>query len=70
MLVFHDLTGLEDRIQPKFVRRYGDLKGDATAAVAAFAADVRERRFPSAEESYGVSRELGETLGLYGAQTA
>ncbi|HVM41190.1 MAG TPA: 3-methyl-2-oxobutanoate hydroxymethyltransferase [Acidimicrobiia bacterium] len=70
VLVFHDLTGLEDRIQPKFVRRYASLKGDATAAVAAFAADVREGRFPTAEESYGVSRELGETLGLYGAQTA
>jgi 3-methyl-2-oxobutanoate hydroxymethyltransferase len=70
VLVFHDLTGLEDRIQPKFVRRYGTLKADATAAVAAFADDVRSGRFPAADESYGVSRELGESLGLYGTRTA
>ncbi|HLG01136.1 MAG TPA: 3-methyl-2-oxobutanoate hydroxymethyltransferase [Acidimicrobiia bacterium] len=70
VLVFHDLTGFEDRMQPKFVRRYADLKGDAVAAVAAFADDVREGRFPSLEESYSTGRELGETLGLYGTQTA
>lgn len=70
VLVFHDLTGLEDRIHPKFVRRYGSLKADATAAVAAFAGDVREGRFPTAEESYSTGRELGETLGLYGIQSA
>ena len=28
VLVFHDLLGLEDRIIPKFVRRYADLKAD------------------------------------------
>ena len=27
VLVFHDLLGLEDRIIPKFVRRYADLEG-------------------------------------------
>lgn len=70
VLVFHDLTGLEERIQPKFVRRYASLKADATAAVAAFANDVREGRFPTAEESYSTGRELGERLGLYGTQTA
>lgn len=70
VLVFHDLTGLEDRIQPKFVRRYAALKDDATAAVAAFAEDVRAGRFPTAEESYSTGRELGESLGLYGTQTA
>lgn len=70
VLVWHDLTGFEDRIQPKFVRRYASLKADATVAVAAFADDVRGGRFPSAEESYGTSRELGESLGLYGTRTA
>lgn len=70
VLVFHDLTGLEDRIQPKFVRRYATLKADATAAVAAYADDVRQGRFPTSEESYSTGRELGESLGLYGTQTA
>ena len=40
VLVIHDLLGLEDRIAPKFVRRYAALKADAVAAVAAFGADV------------------------------
>jgi 3-methyl-2-oxobutanoate hydroxymethyltransferase len=70
VLVFHDMLGLQDRLVPKFVRRYASLKDDATEAVRRYAADVRERRFPGAEESYGMSRELGEALGLYGTRTA
>jgi 3-methyl-2-oxobutanoate hydroxymethyltransferase len=52
VLVFHDLLGLEDRLAPKFVRRYASLKTDAVAAVAAYCSDVRARRFPSDAESY------------------
>ncbi|MFI5041204.1 MAG: 3-methyl-2-oxobutanoate hydroxymethyltransferase [Acidimicrobiales bacterium] len=72
VLVFHDVVGLEDRIMPKFVRRYGDLRADGVSALAAYAEDVRAGRFPSDAESYhlpeGVS--LGDTdvavVGLYG----
>ena len=72
VLVLHDLLGLEDRITPRFVRRYASLKSDAVAAVAAYAADVRARRFPSEAESYragpDVARALADDLGgLYGA---
>ena len=67
VLVFHDLLGFEDRIAPKFVRRYASLKADGVAAVAAFAADVRARRFPGPEESYRLSPDAAEALGLYGA---
>jgi 3-methyl-2-oxobutanoate hydroxymethyltransferase len=63
VLVMHDLLGLEDRVTPKFVRRYADLKADAVAAVAAYAADVRTGRFPSADESY---HRPGEGLDPYG----
>jgi 3-methyl-2-oxobutanoate hydroxymethyltransferase len=74
VLVLHDLLGLEDRVRPKFVRCYASLKADAVEAVAAYAADVRARRFPSHEESYHltgeVSRSLlageGDLAGLYG----
>ena len=52
VLVLHDLLGLENRITPKFVRRYADLAADATDAVGRFAADVRAGRFPSSEETY------------------
>jgi 3-methyl-2-oxobutanoate hydroxymethyltransferase len=63
VLVLHDLLGLEDRILPKFVRRYGTLKADAVASVAAYAADVRSRAFPSDAESYHLSDEVAAALG-------
>ena len=52
VLVFHDLLGLEQRLSPKFVRRYAELGSAARQALSAFATDVREGNFPSAEESY------------------
>lgn len=66
VLVYHDVLGIEDRILPKFVRRYADLKTASVEAVAAYAADVRARRFPGPAESYHLSAEVAETLGLYG----
>ncbi len=70
VLVFHDVVGLDDRISPKFVRRYADLKEDATLAVARFADDVRNGSFPSSNETYHVADDLTEALGLYGAAPA
>ena len=67
VLVYHDLLGIEDRVAPKFVRRYADLKGDAVSAMAAFADDVRSGAFPSDDESYHVSGEVAESLELYGS---
>ena len=67
VLVFHDVLGIEDRISPKFVRRYASLKVDAVAAIATYAEDVRARRFPAEEESYHLSGDVAEALGLYGA---
>jgi 3-methyl-2-oxobutanoate hydroxymethyltransferase len=64
VLVLHDLLGLEDRIVPKFVRRYGSVKADAVAAVAAYAGDVRARAFPSDAESYHLSDDVAAALGV------
>ncbi|MGH9125002.1 MAG: 3-methyl-2-oxobutanoate hydroxymethyltransferase [Acidimicrobiales bacterium] len=73
VLVFHDLLGLEDRVLPKFVRRYASLKTDAVHAVSEFVRDVRARRFPSPEETYHLAPEVarqlpgaGEVVNLYG----
>src|SRR5215211_3950623 len=70
VLVYHDLLGLEDRIKPKFVRRYASLKADATAAVARYDEDVRTGRFPSSDETYHVADDVAEALGLYGTAPA
>ena len=67
VLVFHDVLGLEDRVLPKFVRRYASLKADGVAALAAFAADVRSGAFPADAESYHLTAEVeDELVGLYG----
>jgi 3-methyl-2-oxobutanoate hydroxymethyltransferase len=67
VLVFHDVLGIEDRVAPKFVRRYASLKDTAVEAMAAFAADVRSGAFPSAAETYHLSAEQSEALSLYGS---
>lgn len=51
ILVTDDMLGLFDWT-PKFVRRYGDLRGEIGKAVAAYADDVRARRFPGPAEIY------------------
>ena len=51
VLVFHDLLGFNATV-PKFVRRYAELGEAATAAVAAYAADVRSGAFPADAEVY------------------
>ncbi|HVM09938.1 MAG TPA: 3-methyl-2-oxobutanoate hydroxymethyltransferase [Acidimicrobiales bacterium] len=68
VLVFHDLLGIEDRITPKFVRRYASLKADAVEAMRRYADDVRSGAFPNDDESYHLSDEVAELLGLYGSQ--
>lgn len=65
VLVLHDLLGLEDRVAPKFVRRYAELAADATAAVERFADDVRAGRFPSSEETYHAADTVSEAINLY-----
>ncbi len=70
VLVFHDLLGIEDRITPKFVRRYASLKEQGVAAMAAYADDVRTGRFPSHEESYHLNGTQAEALGLYGSDAS
>jgi len=69
VLVFHDLLGIEDRITPKFVRRYADVKATSVNAIRAYADDVRTGRFPAHAESYHLTDEQAEALGLYGSAT-
>jgi len=53
ILVLEDMLGLSPRV-PRFVKRYGDLGPAIDRAVADYAAEVRERRFPAADNVYAI----------------
>ncbi len=52
VLVVDDMLGTFTEFRPRFVQRYAELGQTADAAIAAYAADVRARRFPAAEHGY------------------
>jgi 3-methyl-2-oxobutanoate hydroxymethyltransferase len=60
VLVFHDLLGIREGLGARFVRRYANLQAEMEAGVAAFAADVRARRYPAAEHEYSIEADEQE----------
>jgi 3-methyl-2-oxobutanoate hydroxymethyltransferase len=61
VLVFHDLLGIRDGGGARFVQRYASLEQEMVAGITAYAADVRERRYPAQEHVYSVdATELAE----------
>jgi 3-methyl-2-oxobutanoate hydroxymethyltransferase len=52
VLVLHDMLGLNEGFQPRFLRRYAELAGTVQDAVRRFGDDVRARRFPDDEHSF------------------
>ena len=52
VLVVDDMLGLFTDFRPKFVKRYAELGRDADAAIAAYAAEVRDRSFPAPEHGF------------------
>jgi 3-methyl-2-oxobutanoate hydroxymethyltransferase len=57
VLVFHDLLGIREGRGARFVQRYADLQSEMDAGVAAYATDVRERRYPAPEHCYSIDPE-------------
>ena len=57
VLVWHDVLGLYDGRAPRFVKRYADLAEAIRTALEAYAADVRERRFPEEVHTYSMPDE-------------
>ena len=51
VLVTDDMLGMFERT-PRFVKRYDDLATRVSEAAAAYAAEVRSRAFPTAEQTY------------------
>jgi 3-methyl-2-oxobutanoate hydroxymethyltransferase len=57
VLVFHDLLGIREGRGARFVQRYADILDEMVAGVAAYAADVRTRRYPTADHGYSIPDE-------------
>jgi len=55
ILVLEDMLGLNPA-PPRFVREYASLGADIEAAVKGYAADVRARKFPGAENVYAMKK--------------
>lgn len=58
VLVYHDLLGYGEGRQAKFVRRYAAAHEMFVDAVQRWAADVRVREFPNADEGYGIAADV------------
>jgi 3-methyl-2-oxobutanoate hydroxymethyltransferase len=57
VLVFHDLLGIREGLGARFVKRYASLQDEMVAGVAAFAADVRTRRYPEPQHGYAIDHD-------------
>lgn len=57
ILVFHDLVGYANGYLPKFVKKYADIHGVLNSALAAYAGDVREGKFPDDSHSYHIKKK-------------
>jgi 3-methyl-2-oxobutanoate hydroxymethyltransferase len=55
VLVFHDLLGIENKLSPKFVKRYAELSDTMIEAISRFRREVRDGMFPDLEHSYSTS---------------
>jgi 3-methyl-2-oxobutanoate hydroxymethyltransferase len=53
ILVTEDILGLFEEFRPRFVKRYAELGSAVAAAASAYAEEVRARRFPGPEHTYG-----------------
>src|ERR687889_320675 len=62
VLVLHDLLGIHGGFQPKFVKRYADVKGEMLRGLRAYTEEVRTRAFPGPQHTYGIAPEELERL--------
>jgi 3-methyl-2-oxobutanoate hydroxymethyltransferase len=57
VLVLHDLLTIHDDFKPKFAKRFAAVKEEMLRGVEAYAEEVRTRKFPGAEHTYGIAPE-------------
>ncbi len=52
VLVLHDMLGLNEMFNPKFLKRYAELGEAVRAAVRSYAAEVRDGTYPGPQHSF------------------
>lgn len=52
VLVIHDMLGITNEFNPRFLRRYADLYTEMKGAIENYVTDVRSSDFPSDKEQY------------------
>lgn len=57
VLVFHDVLGLYDKVQPRFVKQYAKLQQLIIDAFVTYREDVVNHRFPDEEHSFAMNAE-------------
>ena len=62
VLVLHDLLGIYDGHAPRFVKRFASVRDEMIKGVAAFADEVRRRRYPEPEHGYTMAPDEIERL--------
>jgi 3-methyl-2-oxobutanoate hydroxymethyltransferase len=65
VLVYHDLLGISTGRAPKFVKRYAEVHEAMVGGVRRYVEEVRSRRFPGPEHTYGVEPEELTEFRLY-----
>jgi len=60
VLVYHDLLGLFDKFQPKFVKQYADIGGQIVAALAQYRQEVADKTFPAENHTFAMPDEEWE----------
>jgi 3-methyl-2-oxobutanoate hydroxymethyltransferase len=64
ILVLHDILNMTFSTPAKFVRQYADVSKVMRGALEEYRQDVMARTFPSDTESYHLSREMRELMGV------
>ena len=52
VLVIHDMLGMNNEFNPRFLRRYLDLYDQMTTAIGNYVTDVKSSDFPNGKEQY------------------
>jgi 3-methyl-2-oxobutanoate hydroxymethyltransferase len=62
VLVMHDVLGLNEHVQPRFVKQYADLAETMQRAFEAYRADVEARVFPDEEHEFKIRKEVLDAI--------